>query len=96
MEFSQWGKIDNIVVWGNNNERVRIVDIYEQDNTKKAIIFVLRLRLETSVNISELQPDFCIACKKQSYISLIRCEGCQHRQCIKCMNVHNHQCVICL
>ena len=93
--FHQWGIRDAIVVLGNNSNRVRILDIYEEDNQKKVIVSVLGSQLQTAVNTDELMPDYCRACEKHCYSSLICCEGCQHRQCMRCMEEHKHRCVIC-
>lgn len=93
--FSQWGRINNVVVLGNNDTRVIINDIFEENNELKVIATIIGGRIQTVSPAKDFRPDFCLSCQRHSFVSLICCEGCQHRQCLKCMERTKNVCQIC-
>ena len=90
--FEQWGRIGTTVAWGNNLERVIIKQIICENNEKRVIIFVVSSGMETYVSVNELYPLFCEVCHYHSFMGLVRCEGCEHRQCPKCMDKYDNNC----
>ena len=90
--FGQWGYIGTTVAWGNNRERVRLCEHIYENNERKMIIFIEQTCLKTCVPIEELYPLFCEVCQCHSFIGLIRCEGCKHRQCPQCMIKYDNKC----
>lgn len=88
--FSQWGQVGATVAWGNNQERVIIVRVWELN---KKMVKILKNRLsEQVVPIDQLYPLLCELCQHHSLIGLIRCEGCDHRQCPNCMEQYENKC----
>ena len=90
--FGQWGHIGTTVAWGNNRERVRLCEFLYENNEINIIIFIESTGLEACVSIDELYPLFCQMCQRHSFIGLIRCEGCHHKQCPKCMEIYENKC----
>ena len=90
--FSQWGRIGTTVALGNNRERVMIAKIINEHNEIKVSIYIETSGLEAVVSVDELYPLFCNNCHKHSFIGLIRCEGCEHRQCPNCMAQYQNKC----
>ena len=90
--FEQWAHIGTTIAWGNNKERVRLCEHVYENNEKKAIIFIESSGLQTCVPIKELFPLYCHMCDSYSFIGLIRCEGCSHRQCPNCMERYVNRC----
>ena len=93
--FSQWGHVGTTVAFVNNRERVIIAQIIIEHNEMKVIIYIESSGLETVVSVDQLYPLFCNTCQQHSFMGLVRCEGCEHRQCPKCMNQYQNNCGLC-
>lgn len=90
--FSQWGCVGTTVAWGNSRERVMIARILHENNNINVTIYVESTGIEKIVPVDELYPLLCESCNYYSFIGLIRCEGCEHRQCPNCMEQFENKC----